>query len=212
MKIRTLIADDHPVVLDGLITMLEHHDEIDIVHKATSGADVRYIIPGKNIDVALLDINLGDQSGINICEWISQEFPQIKVIGFSIYEDPVIIDDMIKRGAHGYLFKDAERDEIVNAIKTVHRGGLHFKGKIAEILKGTSNMSDPVLTDKLPKISRREKEVLRLIIQEFTNKEIAAKLFISPATVISHRKNLLRKLEVKNTAGLVRKAIRFQLL
>ena len=192
--------------------MLENHPEVQVVHRASSGADVRYAIPQNNVDVALLDINLGDESGLDLCEWIKEEHAGVKVIAFTVFEDPVIIDDMIQRGAHGYLFKEAGKDEIIRAIRTVHGGGLHFQGKIAEILKGSTTNIDSESTNYLPKISRREQEVLRWIIQEYTNNEIAVKLGISPATVISHRKSLLRKMDVKNTAGLVRKAIRLKLL
>lgn len=211
-KIRLIIADDHPVVLDGLSTMLENDPIVQVTGRASTGVETRYLVSTTRSDVILLDISLGDQSGLDICQWINEEHPNLKVLAFTVFEDPAIIDDMIHRGAQGYLFKDSSKKEIVEAIQTVHNGGLHFKGKIEKILKGSGTDQDLSMGRSLPALSRREKEVLRWIIQEHTNNEIAEKLNISPATVISHRKNMLRKLEVKNTAGLVRKAIRLKLL
>ncbi len=129
-----------------------------------------------------------------------------------MFDDPALIDGMIQNGAHGYLLKDTGKEELLTAIRTIREGNLYYKGNIAEISKGGNPPQKKFAPDLPPKISRREKEVMRLILQEYTNNEIAEKLIISPATVISHRKNLIRKLNVRNTAGLVRKAIRFGLI
>ena len=211
MSVRLLVADDHPVVIDGVKFMLKDEPDVEIIGKATDDRKVKYILARAAVDILLLDINFGNTSGLDLCKWITGKYPEVKIIAFTMFDDPVLIDGMIQNGAYGYLLKDTGKQELLTAISTVQDGNLYYKGKIAEIIKG-GNFKQKFAADQPPKISRREREVMRLILQEYTNNEIAEKLNISPATVISHRKNLLRKLNVRNTAGLVRKAIRLGLI
>jgi DNA-binding NarL/FixJ family response regulator len=208
--IEILLADDHPVILNGISMMLEDVPTIQLRHKVQNGQELKTALQRTPVAVALLDINMGEESGLDLCRWINREHPQVKVIAFTMYDEAAMVDAMIRAGAYGYLLKEAEKEEIIEAIQVVHAGGLYFKGKIGQFLKGIRKESP--IDQPAPQISRREKEVLHYIMQELTNPEIAEKLAISPATVKSHRKSLLRKLEVKNSVGIVRKAMQLGLV
>jgi DNA-binding NarL/FixJ family response regulator len=151
----------------------------------------------------LLDINLPDISGIDLCKKIHKEFPEIKIIGISTFSERSYISRMIENGASGYLIKSASANEIAEAIDTVLLGKIYLSVSMEHIAKPLSIMR----SDNLPALTKREKEVLQLISEGLTNNQIAEKLFISPLTVDSHRKNLLTKLDVNNTASLIKLAV-----
>jgi DNA-binding NarL/FixJ family response regulator len=155
------------------------------------------------IDVILLDINLPDISGIDLCKKIHKEFPEIKILGISTFSERSYISRMIENGASGYLIKSASGDEIAEAIDTVLKGKMYLSVSMEHIAKPLSIAP----SENLPALTKREKEILQLISEGFTNNQIAEKLFISPLTVDSHRKNLLTKLNVNNTASLIKLAV-----
>ena len=156
-----------------------------------------------HVDVVLLDINLPDISGIDLCKKIHSEFPQIKIIGISTFSERSYISRMIENGASGYLIKSSSKEEIAEAIDTVLKDKMYLSVSMEHIAKPLSILPP----GSLPALTKREKEILQLISEGLTNHQIAEKLFISPLTVDSHRKNLLTKLNANNTASLVRVAI-----
>ncbi|MCI4671262.1 MAG: response regulator transcription factor [Bacteroidia bacterium] len=213
VKIRVILVDDHFVLADGIKALLESVDNISIQGHCPDGkSTMTFLENNPNIDVILLDINLPDISGISLCQQIKKAFPHIKILALTMHQEPGFISRMIRAGANGYLLKNTDRKELVEAILTVERGDEYFGKEVTDLILSGLRPSGSSNTQSMPKITRREKEILHLIIEELTTDEIAEKLFISPSTVISHRKSLLRKLSAKNTAGLVKAAYEYNLL
>lgn len=213
--IRLLIADDHTMFVDGIESILRDEDDIQVVGKCFDGGSVFAQILEQEFDVILLDINLPGMSGIEVCKKLTKEYPDVKVLALSMYNDESFVTEILKNGALGYILKNTGKIELVRAIKTVYRGQSYFSDEVTEtIMKSlvSPKVSEKKTTSLLPKISRREKEVLQLIVQEHTTQEIATELFISLKTVESHRRSLLTKMNVRNTAGLVRVAVENELI
>lgn len=200
------ILDDHKMVIKGLESMLENSPTVKIVGTYTTGEDMLKRLEVDNPHILLLDINLPDHSGIELCNRVSKKNATIGIIALSNYDDTSFIKNMIRNGAKSYLLKNTEKQELITAIETVFRGEQYLPQKIKNALL---NESFGLATSSyfIPKLSRREKEILNLISNELTTNEIAEKLFISNKTVESHRKNLLQKLNARNTAGLIKTAI-----
>lgn len=198
------ITDDHTIVIEGIKTMLKSNKEIEVVQSFENLKDTFENI-NSAVKVLLLDINLPDGNGIIACKKLLEKHPDLKIIALTNFEDTVFIKQIIKNGAMGYLLKNTDKKEITEAIKSVVEGKRYLPKKISDILLNDSigiNNSSYFI----PKLTIREKEILALIIKEFTTEEIAAKIFVSTKTVESHRSNLIQKLGVKNSAGLVRVA------
>jgi DNA-binding NarL/FixJ family response regulator len=156
-------------------------------------------------DVILMDINLPDKSGIELCKEVKEKYPAIRIIGLSSFNQLSFIEKMINNGASGYVLKNATQEELTEAIERVMQGQQFLSNEAASVVKNGGD-------SKIPVITRREKEVLGLIADGLTNNAIAEKLFISTTTVDTHRKSLLTKFEVKNTATLIRLAVQFQFI
>jgi len=209
-KIRIAIIEDHQIIIDGIQMLLEDIDHIDVCYSAVTGAEGLDLILNNGVELVLLDINLPDLNGFDVCKKIKQLKPECKVIALTMFGETGYISKMIKSGVDGYLLKNTGKQELLLAIDSVINGDKYFS---AEVQKNLFTQT-PKSTNKslIQKLSRREKEILTLIIEELTTDEIASQLFISSTTVISHRKSLLRKLNAKNTAGLVKAAYEYQLL
>ncbi len=203
--IRVLIVDDHQVVLDGIQSMLDREEGIFVSGKAMSGPDALEFLKYNPVNVALIDINMPGMDGIELCKAIRKKYPEIKVLALTTFNEVSFITNMMKSGASGYLLKNTTKEELITAIKTIQKGEQYLAREVQEkLISASFGKKD---TAFIPRLTRREKEVLKLILEEFTTKEIAEKLFISNATVETHRLHLLNKLGVRNTAGLVKVAI-----
>ena len=202
--IQIAITDDHTIVIEGIKTMLKSNKEIEVLQSFVTIKDT-FDNLSSEIQVLLLDINLPDGNGIVACKELMSKHPHLKIIALTNFEDSIFIKQIIKNGAIGYLLKNTDKTELTEAIKSVYEGKRYLPKKINDIL-----LNDSIGIDNssyfIPKLTIREKEILSLIIKEFTTEEIAAKIFISTKTVESHRSNLIQKLGVKNSAGLVRVA------
>ena len=211
--INILIVDDHQIFIDGLMEILKPEQTINIIGQALNAEQAETTILEGNIDVVLLDINLPDKNGFEICKAIKAHDSSIKIIALTMHGEGGYISKMAKLGVDGYVLKNAGRNELLSAIQKVYEGQKHFGEEVTQLL--LTNLHEPKKiksTDFIQKLTRREKEILQLIVDELTTDEIAEKLFISSTTVISHRKSLLRKLNAKNTAGIVKAAYEFGLL
>lgn len=205
-KINIVIVDDHKMFLQGISLLLDTIENIAITGIATNGQEALLLLDNKNIDVILLDINMPDMDGIELSKIIKKKYPNIKILIVSTYSNTQIVSRLIRIGIDGYVLKNAGKEILHNAIKTIHNGGTYFTKEIAEreqknktkLKKSQFYVSD---------LSKREKEILCLIAKELTASEISEQLFISINTVNTHRRNLLSKLNAKNTAGLVKYAI-----
>ena len=203
MATKVFIIDDHPMVVAGLHPLLGRLENIEVAGAVSNAFDAIPFLKKSKTDVILLDINLPDISGIDLCKKIHKEFPEIKILGISTFSERSYISRMIENGASGYLIKSASTEEIAEAINTVLKGKIYLSVSMEHIAKPLSIMP----SDNLPALTKREKEILQLISEGLTNNQIAEKLFISPLTVDSHRKNLLTKLNVNNTASLIKLAV-----
>jgi len=208
MSIRIFIVDDHPVVVVGLQSLLDKIENIEVAGAMSNAFEAIPFLKNNKVDVVLLDINLPDISGIDLCKKINKEFPQVKILGISTFSERSYISRMIENGASGYLIKSASKEEIADAIETVMNGKMYVSVSMEHLMHPLSLIP----SDALPAITKREKEILSLIAEGLTNNQIAEKLFISPLTVDSHRKNLLTKLNVNNTASLIKLAVKQRLI
>ena len=200
MATRVFIVDDHPVVVAGLQSLLGQLENIEVAGAASNAFEAISFLKAHAVDVILLDINLPDVSGIDLCRKIRKDFPEIKILGISTFSDRSYISRMIENGAAGYLMKSASAGQIAEAIETVLNGKMYVSVSMEHVLRPLS-VTAP---GNLAVLTKREKEILGLIAEGLTNNQIAEKLFISQLTVDSHRKNLLTKLNVNNTASLIR--------
>jgi DNA-binding NarL/FixJ family response regulator len=197
--IKVFIVDDHQIVIEGIKSLLLDENCIDLVGCANTAQNCLQFFKIKTADVILMDINLPDTSGIELCAAITKCYPDIKVIALSTHNQGTYVRKMMENGANGYLLKNADKHEILKAITTVNEGKNYLTFEAERALRYENE-----LQNKLPKLTKREKEVLILVAEGLTNLQISEKLFISIDTVDSHRKNLHTKLNVKNTAMLIR--------
>lgn len=200
--IKVAIADDHFIVINGIQKILSETPDITLTGFYKNGEQLLAALPQDQPDVLLLDIQMPGKNGIELAGIISKKFPAIKIIALTNVDVLVQVKKMLKQGCMGYLLKDVGPDTLTKAIYTVYSGEQFIYEELKKQLINNFSVSP---TEKL--ITRREKEILQLITEEFTNPEIADKLHISPHTVENHRNHLLQKLGVKNTAGLVKAAI-----
>lgn len=203
--IKLIIADDHPVIIDGLRTMLEGQKEITFVAEAHNGEELLDLLSKKKADVVLMDVNMPIMNGIDATRLVKKQFSDIRVLAFSQYDEKRFIKQILKSGADGYLLKNSPASEIVKAIKSVHQGKVFLSEDLPNILMGDSKKKRSNYF--FPDLSKRELEVLKQICEEKSSLEIAKCLSISANTIETHRSNILLKVGVKNTAGLVKWAI-----
>lgn len=200
--IRTVICDDHPLITQGLKSYIDLNRQIQIVASAASAKELRDVLSVTDADVLLLDIQLPDGNGIDLCAEIKQAYPELKILGLSNLDDRNIILRMLNQGASGYLLKSAPMEEIEKAILHIYDGGVYLGQHAQNSLVLLKNN----LSGEIPLVTRREKEVLHYLSQGLSSVEIAEKMFVSPLTVDTHRRNLLQKFNVSKTVNLLQKA------
>lgn len=199
--IRVFIVDDHPVVVEGIKSLLSGERDIDWQGHALTAAACIEALTTKKIDVLLMDINLPDKSGVDLCKEIKTNYPAIHVLALSTLNQPSFINKIMNNGGSGYMLKNAGKDELLEAIRQVAEGENYLSDEASILIQNA-------LQEKAdtPYLTRREKEILGLIAAGMTTPEIAEKLFVSPWTVEGHRKSIMTKLRVKNTASLIKYA------
>lgn len=206
VKTSIFIVDDHFMVIEGIHVLLQNEPGFEWMGHATNASSCLAFLRQHRPDIIFMDINLPDKSGIDLCKLVKLEYPGIHVLGLSTYNQQGFVEKMMENGASGYILKNATRQELVDAIQTVMKGKVYMSFEVERSLRKTDAEMG------LPLITRREKEVLELIAEGFTNNMIAEKLFISINTVDTHRKNLLTKFQVKNTASLIKMAAHMNLI
>ncbi|HVK96373.1 MAG TPA: response regulator transcription factor [Flavisolibacter sp.] len=204
--VKILIADDHKLLLDGISSLLEDEEGIEIVAKAFNGIEVLDILKTKECDICLLDISMPELDGIATAKLIKERNPSVKVMMLTTYNDREFVEELVDIGVFGYLLKNSTKEELVQAIRKVYSGGMYFSDEVQQTLfrdyvklTREKNQKDVMLT-------HREVEILKLLAKEFTNEKIAKELNISYRTVETHRKNLLHKTDSHNLAGLLKYA------
>lgn len=202
-----LIADDHLLFVEGLKMIVETNPNYTVVGTASNGEEVMIKLSSHYIDIILMDINMPKLDGLKTTKLITEKFPEVKVICVSSHHEKIYIEKMYQYGAMAYLGKNLQIDELMEAIQRASANQKYYSNVILQLLFDKSNPKRKTNNLERFNLTNREIEVLTLIGEEFTSPEISEKLCISTHTVISHRKNLLQKLHVKNTAGLVRFAL-----
>lgn len=205
--IRVLIADDHQLLRDGLKKMLSEESSIEIIGEAGNGKEVLAFLSTHQADVVLMDINMPEMDGVTATAQVSKKYPQVKILALTMLEQGSFIQLMLRNGAAGYLSKNTSKEELVNAIQTVYAGKRYLGAHATDVLLATVSRQQSGSRTLLPQLTRREREVLNLIMQGMSDAEISEKLFVSPSTIESHRKNLRSKLGAKNSAEIVRIAM-----
>lgn len=208
--IRILLADDHEIFRDGFRVMLKKQSDLQLIAEAANGKELIDTALQCKPDVIVTDIKMPVMDGIEATKKLRTLLPQVNIIALSMFEDEHLIVDMLDAGAKGYLLKNANKEEVFEAIKTVAGNGTyycnHTSQKLARLI-ASSDYSPQKKTEK-EVFTDRELEVIQLICQQYATKEIADKLNLSPRTIESHRVKILEKMDVKNTAGIVIYAIR----
>lgn len=206
--IRLFFVDNHPLILEGLCALLGIEDDIALVGQARSGYDCLKFLVNNTTDIVVMDTCLPDMDGAELCSTIKIEYPGIRVLILSALQEERYVTELLQCGASGYVLNNADKDELLYAIHTVYGGETYLSPGI----NAAGSNRETIIRQHFPPLTRREKEVLFLISEGYTNAQIAEKLFISADTVNTHRKKLLAKLEVKNTAMLIKYAVDNKLL
>jgi len=215
--IRVVLTDDHVFVRDGIKSLLENEENIIVVGEATDGLEALKVVETEKPDLLILDIRMPNLTGIEVVEKLRSQNNQVKIVMLSMHESEEYVLKSIRAGADGYLLKGSSKEEFLKAVHTVANGGKYFSGDISSIL--ISQLSNPIASleakqslDEDIMITKREKEILKLLLSGKGNKEIAEALEISKRTAEVHRFNLMKKLKVKNLMELSNKANEFSLI
>jgi two-component system response regulator NreC len=209
MPIKILIADDHPLIADGIKNTFEHQTSFKVVAVTVNGKEAINFIKHHDVDIALLDINMPEMDGIQCAKILVKDFPKVKVAILSMHQEASIIKELIGIGVHGYMLKTIPSEELLLAVKTIYNGKEYFTSDVTKaILKNekSSSVFTPLSKKSVlvQELTSRELEIIKYLTQGMTNTQIGEKLFISPRTVDTHRTNIMKKIQVHNVASLIR--------
>lgn len=205
---KVFIIDDHPIVLDGLKNLLSTREEMEVTGMYDQGETMLAALDDNVPDAMLMDINLPDINGIALCQKVKQKCPSVKVVALSVHNEKTVIMGMLQSGASAYVLKNAIGEDIISALHAAMDGRIYMCRGTQKVL--SSNEGSDL--KEVPRLTRREKEILQLIGKGYTTQQIAGTLFISTHTVESHRKNLMEKFGVPNTATVIKLATDFGLM
>lgn len=207
-KVKVLVTDDHQIIVDGLKSLLNNSEDIKVIGEANNGREAIKIIENVEVDIVLMDIDMPVMNGIETLREISRRRLDVKVIILSMHHETGMIKSLIDLGAMGYLLKSSSQEELFTAIRKVAGGQQFFSTQVTlSLLNKPQNLHNSE-SEAAGLLTERETEILKLIAEGFSNKEIGTKLFISHRTVDTHRTNLMKKLQVENIAGLISYAIK----
>ncbi|RSK42267.1 response regulator [Hymenobacter perfusus] len=208
-----LLVDDHPVIVEGLKTMLRPETDLRVVAQAYSGADALRLLPEHpEIRVAVLDLNMPEMTGVELARAIRTTWPTIRVLILSMFHDHATVAEVLEAGGSGYVLKTATRAELSAAIRQVAAGQNYFSQDVAATLLQNLQIPSALQAKRAVELTGREQEILQLIAREYSNQDIADALFISERTVETHRRNLFTKTSSKSVVGLIQYALRHKLI
>ena len=201
-----LIVEDHPLFKEGIANLLQGMDTRFHITTANDGKEALEVLAKALVDLVITDIAMPRMNGVELSNHIKEDYPQVKLLVISVYANKTTLIQLMQIGANGFIKKDTERETVIDAIQCILQGGNFFP---EEVTKEFMEEKHPktLIDGPLTQLTKREIEILKLITKEYTTHEVASTLFISQHTVETHRKNMLRKLEVKNTIGLVKRAM-----
>lgn len=209
MSIRVVLADDHRIIREGIRNLLDREKDIDVIGEASDGHEVIQKNRELEPDVLVMDITMPNLNGIDATRKIIKQNPETRIIALSMHSDHHFVAEMLQAGATAYLLKDCVYDELVQAIQLVHQGKTYLSPEVASLLvKDYRSQVQQTTTPKGDTLSPREREVLQLMAEGNSTKEIAEKLFLSVKTIEAHRSQIMRKLDIHNIAELTKYAIR----
>jgi len=216
MKAKTInliVVDDHQLIINGLNALVEAEKDICFCGGASTWKETKRLLSVRDIDVALIDINMPDMSGVEMTRRIKEEYADIQILALTMHEDFSMIQKMVTAGASGYILKRTNLEEVVDAIRTVFKKGKYLGRDVQDILMNGIKIPEEAKRESQEvSLSKREHEVLTLLAKEYSNEEIAERLFISERTVESHRRNIFIKIQAKSVIGLVKYAIKNKLI
>ncbi|WP_339609809.1 response regulator transcription factor [uncultured Roseivirga sp.] len=211
-RIKVLVADDHQVIIDGLEAIISTIDHLEFIGGASNGNEVITRVESQAVDLVLMDINMPEMDGLECTGYLNKHYPNIRVIALSMHDNPRLAKRMIKNGAFGFLLKNSSKANILKAISEVMEGRNFFDPMLMSAFFDADNKKSSSSFSKKDLLTKREIQIIQLICQEKTTAEIADELSISTHTVESHRGNIMLKLELKNSVGLVKWAIKNEVI
>jgi DNA-binding NarL/FixJ family response regulator len=209
-KIKVIICDDHQILVQGLKSLLKESDEVEVIGTANNGQELLETLKLKKPNVVLLDVDMPVMDGYETLKQIKSQYNDIKVISLTIHTDKAIIQRMMDSGASGYLLKNINKSEMSEAIRKVHSGKIYISDEATNSLLEKDKIEVKSIqpqNNTTEELTKRETEILKLISEGYSNTEIGGMLYISPRTVDTHRTNIMKKINVKNIAGLIKYAI-----
>ncbi|MDF9795716.1 two-component system response regulator NreC [Catalinimonas alkaloidigena] len=206
--IKIMIVDDHQLFRGGIVSLLSKDEDIDVIGEASSAKELFHALKSKQPHVVLIDISLGETDGLETILKANDSHPNIRFIVLTMHAEGQYVVKAVRNGAYGYLLKNADEKELIEAIHNVFEGKKHFNEEISQLMIGNMAMEG----EPHKNLSKREREVLKLVSNGKTTKEIADQLFVSTRTVETHRVNMMKKLKVQNTAELIKKAAHLKLI
>jgi len=207
IQINVLMVDDHQMFIDGMKSLLKKEKNIQIVAEALNGKQAIEIINNQHIDLAIVDISMPEMSGTELIKIIKKDFPYIKILVVTMYNDKGIINEIINSEAEGYILKNSGKQELINAIHQITDNGTYYCSEVVSILINTIKKTEIKSEEKVKNLTEREIEIINLICKEYSSAQIAEELFISQFTVDTHRKNILKKTNSKTLVGLIKYSI-----
>ncbi len=211
--INILLADDHQLIIDGITNLLEDEKDINVVGHCNNGVEVLENLPKLTVDVLLLDLDMPQMNGLQCAERVQNKFPNVKIAILTMHQEKALIQKFIELGVQGYFLKTIPKSELIHAIKTIASGGDYFPSDVTKALLQKPVITPDILQSPLlAELTEREIEIIKLISQGLSTKEIGDELFISPRTADTHRTNIMRKLDLHNVAEIVRFAFQNKLV
>jgi len=212
-SIKICIADDHQIVIDGIKGYLKNEKDIQLIGEALNAKEALKILKDNHVDILITDITMPDISGVELTRTVKKEKPDVKILALTMHNDIATISEIIQAGASGYLLKNTEKKELLEAIHKIFNNEPYYNSEIANaLIKNYVNTKEKSAQAELIALTTREKEILLLIGKEYSNKKIAELLFISERTVESHRKNIFEKTNTKTIIGLIKYAYEHKLI
>jgi DNA-binding NarL/FixJ family response regulator len=202
--IKVMIVDDHQMFVDGIDSLLDNVGGIELIDKAFSGKELMGKLKRERPDVLLMDVNLPDITGVDLSKKIKDLYPDLQILALTMYNIRKYVYNMLEIGVSGYIIKNTGKDELVNAIRSVASGASYYSQEVKDLFFTCHSKQNE---HPLPKLTPREKEILKNIANEYTTPEIAEALFLTVDTIETHRKNIIQKLNVRNTAGMIKVAL-----
>jgi DNA-binding NarL/FixJ family response regulator len=208
-KIKLIICDDHQILVQGLKSLLKDHEEIEVIATVNNGQELLELMKSKFPEIILLDIDMPVMDGLETLKKLKKINSSVKVIFLTIHAEKAIIQKMMDNGANGYVLKSASKSELLESIRKVNSGKIYMSDAATNALLEKTKIETKTaqLEEKIEDLTPREIEILKLIAEGYSNTEIGNMLYISPRTVDTHRTNIMKKLNVKNIAGLIKYAI-----